>query len=53
MSTVHETAACLLGPARLRTHLHTPAVLDAPIGDDPRFCCSTFDAAWGPAQRPP
>ncbi|MFJ6721321.1 hypothetical protein [Streptomyces sp. NPDC091259] len=48
MSTVHETAALLPDPAQLRAHLRALAVLDATIGDDPRFCCYTFDAAWGP-----
>ncbi|WP_234323610.1 hypothetical protein [Streptomyces sp. NRRL F-2580] len=53
MSTVHETAALLPDPAQLRAHLRALAVLDATIGDDPRFCCSTFDATWAPAQRLP
>ncbi|THA37347.1 hypothetical protein [Streptomyces sp. A1547] len=48
MSTVHETAALLPDPAQLRAHLRALAVLDATIGDDPRFCCYTFDAGWGP-----
>lgn len=48
MSTVHETAALLPDPVQLRAHLRSLAVLDATIGDDPRFCCYTFDATWGP-----
>lgn len=48
MSTVHETAALLPDPARLRDHLRALAVLDAGIGGDPRFCRYTFDTAWGP-----
>ncbi|MFJ6634785.1 hypothetical protein ACIQMR_25835 [Streptomyces sp. NPDC091376] len=51
MSTVHETAALLPEPAELRAHLRALAVLDAAIGSDPRFCCYTFDAAWGPGQE--
>ncbi|MFD9501997.1 hypothetical protein [Streptomyces sp. NPDC060035] len=48
MSTVHETAALLPGPAELRAHLRALAVLDTTIGGDPRFCSYTFDTAWGP-----
>ncbi|GAA3151071.1 hypothetical protein GCM10010521_43380 [Streptomyces rameus] len=48
MSTVHETATLLPGPAQLRDHLRALAILDAAIGDDPRFRQYTFDAAWGP-----
>ncbi|OIJ65644.1 hypothetical protein WN71_022645 [Streptomyces mangrovisoli] len=48
MITAHETAALLPDPERLRAHLRALAVLDATIGDDPRFCQYTFDAAWGP-----
>ncbi|MFJ3930460.1 hypothetical protein [Streptomyces sp. NPDC090029] len=48
MSTAHDTAALLPDPARLRAHLRALAVLDAAIGDDPRFCQYTFNAAWGP-----
>ncbi|MEU3722140.1 hypothetical protein [Streptomyces sp. NPDC031705] len=48
MSTVHDTAALLPDPAGLRAHLRALAVLDAAIGDDPRYCQYTFDAAWGP-----
>ncbi|GAA2240881.1 hypothetical protein GCM10010232_29890 [Streptomyces amakusaensis] len=51
MSTVHETAALLPGPADLRIHLRALAVLDAAISDDPRFCRYTFDAAWGPGEE--
>ncbi|MFJ3959842.1 hypothetical protein [Streptomyces sp. NPDC090036] len=43
MSTAHETAALLPDPARLRARLRALAVLDATIGDDPRFCHYTFD----------
>ncbi|MEU8580823.1 hypothetical protein [Streptomyces abikoensis] len=45
---MHETAALLPDPAQLRAHLRGLAVLDATIGDDPRFCEYTFDTAWGP-----
>ncbi|MEV0493158.1 hypothetical protein [Streptomyces atratus] len=51
MSTVHDTAALLPDPAELRVHLRALAVLDATIGDDPRFCCYIFDAAWGPGEE--
>lgn len=51
MSTVHETAALLPGPAELRIHVRALAVLDATIGDDPRFRCYTFDATWGPGEE--
>lgn len=51
MSTVHETAALLPDPARLRAHLRALAVLDATIGDDPRFCRYTFDATWAPGKE--
>ncbi|MEU3611314.1 hypothetical protein ABZ725_03200 [Streptomyces sp. NPDC006872] len=51
MSTVHETAAHLPGPAELRTHLRALAVLDAAICDDPQFCCYAFDATWGPGKE--
>ncbi|MGW8950206.1 hypothetical protein [Streptomyces sp. NPDC055709] len=51
MSTVHETAALLPEPAELRAHLRALAVLDTAIGSDPRFCCYTFDAAWGPGEE--
>ncbi|MEU5598852.1 hypothetical protein [Streptomyces sp. NPDC020298] len=48
MSTVHETAALLPDPARLRAHLRALAALDMAISDDPRFCQYTFDATWSP-----
>ncbi|MFJ9836533.1 hypothetical protein ACIRU2_34870 [Streptomyces sp. NPDC101169] len=48
MSTVHESAALLPDPVRLRAHLRALAALDVAIGDDPRFCQYTFDATWGP-----
>lgn len=51
MSTVHETATLLPGPAELRAHLRALAVLDATIGDDPRFCHYTFDSTWGPGEE--
>ncbi|MDQ0794229.1 hypothetical protein [Streptomyces sp. B1I3] len=51
MSTVHEIAALLPGPAELRSHLRGLAVLEATIGDDPQFCCHTFDSAWGPGEE--
>ncbi|WP_329040311.1 hypothetical protein OHT61_20850 [Streptomyces sp. NBC_00178] len=51
MSTVHETAALLPAPDELRLHLRALAVLDAALGDDPAFCCYTFDAAWGPGEE--
>ncbi|MFJ6010601.1 hypothetical protein [Streptomyces sp. NPDC092952] len=51
MNTVHEIAARLPGPAELRTHLRALAVLDAVIGDDPQYCCYTFDADWGPGEE--
>ncbi|MFF4244375.1 hypothetical protein ACFYY2_07870 [Streptomyces sp. NPDC001822] len=51
MSTVHETAALLPDPDELRLHLRALAVLDAALGDDPAFCCYTFDAAWGPGEE--
>ncbi|MEU6867369.1 hypothetical protein ABZ924_29670 [Streptomyces sp. NPDC046876] len=51
MSTVNETAALLPDPDELRAHLRALAVLDAAIGDDPRFCQYTFDAAWGPGEE--
>lgn len=51
MSTVHETATLLPGPAELRAHLRALAVLDATIGDDPRFCPYTFDSTWGPGEE--
>lgn len=51
MSTAHEAAALLPDPARLRTHLRALAVLDATIGDDPRFCHYTFAIAWGPGEE--
>ncbi|MFJ9428858.1 hypothetical protein ACIRQY_04255 [Streptomyces sp. NPDC101490] len=51
MSTVHEIAALLPDPARLRAHLRALAVLDAAIGDDPRFCDYGFDDSWGPGQE--
>ncbi|MFB7912615.1 hypothetical protein [Streptomyces sp. NPDC056061] len=51
MSTVHETAARLPGPVELRAHLRALALLDAAIGDDPRFCCYTFDTARGPGKE--
>ncbi|MFE4370203.1 hypothetical protein ACFRMN_18560 [Streptomyces sp. NPDC056835] len=50
MSTVHETAALLPEPAELRSHLNALAILDATIGDDPQFCCYTFDTARGPGE---
>ncbi|MFE3072620.1 hypothetical protein [Streptomyces sp. NPDC059247] len=51
MSTVREIAALLPGPDLLRTHLRALAVLDATIGDDPRFCAYAFAPAWGPGQE--
>ncbi|MFD8143273.1 hypothetical protein [Streptomyces sp. NPDC059708] len=51
MSTVHATAALLPDPALLRAHLRALAVLDAAIGDDPRFVLYRFDAAWGPGEE--
>ncbi|MGW4271039.1 hypothetical protein ACWEGQ_01395 [Streptomyces seoulensis] len=48
MTTVHEIAALLPAPARLRAHLRALAALDAAIGDDPRFSQYTFDATWSP-----
>lgn len=51
MSTVHEVASLLPGPAELRAHLNALAVLDATIGDDPRFCVYTFDATRGPGEE--
>ncbi|WP_411141200.1 hypothetical protein [Streptomyces sp. x-80] len=51
MSTVHDAAARLPGPAELRAHLRALAILDATIGDDPQFCCYTFDTAWGPDEE--
>ncbi|MFE7468243.1 hypothetical protein ACFU6R_29650 [Streptomyces sp. NPDC057499] len=51
MSTVHEIAARLPDPAELRAHLRALAVLDAAIGDDPQYCCYTFDADWGPGEE--
>ncbi|MCX5399449.1 hypothetical protein [Streptomyces sp. NBC_00102] len=51
MSTVRETAARLPDPAQLRAHLRALAVLDATIGDDPRFSCYTFNAHWGPKEE--
>ncbi|WP_432026312.1 hypothetical protein [Streptomyces sp. 1222.5] len=48
MSTVHETAALLPDPARLRAHLRALAALDMAIGDDPQYCQYTFDADWSP-----
>ncbi|MEU3651851.1 hypothetical protein AB0E67_03210 [Streptomyces sp. NPDC032161] len=51
MSTVHETAARLPDAVELRAHLRALAILDATIGDDPRFCCYTFDTAWGPGEE--
>ncbi|MFC9297765.1 hypothetical protein ACFTWH_01960 [Streptomyces sp. NPDC057011] len=51
MSTVYETATLLPDPAELHAHLRALAVLDATMGDDPRFCRYTFDAAWGPGQE--
>jgi hypothetical protein len=51
MSTVYETAALLPDPAELRAHLRALAILDATIGDDPQFCCYTFDTAWGPGEE--
>lgn len=51
MSTVHETAALLPGPAELRVHMRALAVLDATISDDPRFCCYTYNDTWGPGEE--
>ncbi|WP_406454331.1 hypothetical protein OG782_24425 [Streptomyces sp. NBC_00876] len=51
MSTVHEIAALLPDPAGLRVHVRALAVLDAAIGDDPRFSLYTFDATWGPGEE--
>ncbi len=51
MSTVHEIAALLPDPTRLRAHLRALAVLDEAICDDPRFCQYTFDTAWGPDEE--
>ncbi|MEV6107545.1 hypothetical protein AB0M28_23005 [Streptomyces sp. NPDC051940] len=51
MSTVHEVAALLPDPDRLRADLRALAVLDAVIGGDPRFCEYTFDPAWGPGEE--
>ncbi|MFQ6144534.1 hypothetical protein ACLMNJ_15875 [Streptomyces seoulensis] len=48
MTTVHEIAALLPTPTRLRAHLRALAALDAAIGDDPRFSQYTFDATWSP-----
>ncbi|MFF3634158.1 hypothetical protein [Streptomyces sp. NPDC002250] len=48
MSTVHESAALLPDPVRLRAHLRALAALDMAIGEDPQFCQYTFDATWGP-----
>ncbi|MET8974629.1 hypothetical protein ABZX85_03330 [Streptomyces sp. NPDC004539] len=48
MSTVHEVASLLPGPAELRAHLNALAVLDATISDDPRCCIYTFAATRGP-----
>ncbi|MFE0699531.1 hypothetical protein [Streptomyces sp. NPDC058872] len=48
MSTVHETAALLPDPVRLRAHLRALALLDSTISDDPRFCSYSFDTGWGP-----
>ncbi|ATZ24698.1 hypothetical protein ACFZBM_07080 [Streptomyces lavendulae] len=48
MSTVYETAALLPDPPQLRAHLRALAVLDATIGDDPRFSQYTFDNTWSP-----
>lgn len=51
MSTVHDIAALLPDADRLRSHLRALAALDTAIGDDPRFCCYTFDAARGPGEE--
>ncbi|MGW3163450.1 hypothetical protein ACWC9Q_11275 [Streptomyces sp. NPDC001142] len=51
MSPVHETATRLPDPDELRAHLRALAILDATIGDDPRFCRHTFDTAWGPGEE--
>ncbi|TXS06000.1 hypothetical protein EAO73_07910 [Streptomyces sp. col6] len=51
MSTARETATLLPGPEELRTHVRALAALDAAIGDDPRFCCYTFDSAWAPGEE--
>ncbi|MEV7550183.1 hypothetical protein AB0N89_11210 [Amycolatopsis sp. NPDC089917] len=48
MTTVHEIAALLPDPARLREHLRALAVLDSAIGEDPEYGQYTFDSAWGP-----
>ncbi|WP_329349548.1 hypothetical protein OG226_19035 [Streptomyces sp. NBC_01261] len=51
MSTVYEAATLLPDPAELRTLLRALAVLEAAIGDDPRYCAYTFHADWGPDQE--
>ncbi|GAA0578898.1 hypothetical protein [Streptomyces crystallinus] len=51
MSTVYEIAARLPDPAELRVHLRGLAVLEAAIGDEPRFHRYTFDADWGPGEE--
>ncbi|MGW2614818.1 hypothetical protein [Streptomyces sp. NPDC001500] len=51
MSTAREIAALLPHPDRLRDHLRALALLDAAIGDDPRWCQYTFAGAWGPGEQ--
>ncbi|MFG3286720.1 hypothetical protein [Streptomyces sp. NPDC048111] len=50
MTTVHDAADLLPGPAELRAHLRALAVLDTAIGDDPAYCTYSF-AAWGQASE--
>ncbi|WP_202461539.1 hypothetical protein [Streptomyces sp. SID8374] len=49
MSTAHETATALPDPAELRTRVRALSVLNAAMGDDPRFRRYTFDGTKGPA----
>ncbi len=51
MSTVHEAAALFPDPSELHVHLRALAVLDATIGDDPRFCAYAFHADWSPGEE--
>ncbi|MFJ3638696.1 hypothetical protein ACIPRD_02955 [Streptomyces sp. NPDC090108] len=51
MSTVHETAALLPGPAELRARLRALATLEATISNDPRFSTYTFAPDWGPGEE--
>ncbi|MBT2489198.1 hypothetical protein J7E96_11825 [Streptomyces sp. ISL-96] len=51
MSTVHEIAALLPEPAKLRAHLRALAILDATIGGDSQFCRYAFDTSRGPGEE--